>query len=96
MIVDFHNHFFPRTYLDAIRRGPSRVVVSDDPQGNPVLHSPGDYNVLVPGHRDAEYRSKVLDDAGVDTQVLTLTAPGTSLETPRQAAELAIHANDGE
>ena len=28
-----------------------------DEEGNPVLHSPGDYNVAVPGHRDIEYRT---------------------------------------
>jgi aminocarboxymuconate-semialdehyde decarboxylase len=60
-----------------------------------VLHSPGDYNVLVPGHRDLEHRIAALDRAGVDRQVLTLTAPGTSIEAPERAAELAAIVNDG-
>jgi aminocarboxymuconate-semialdehyde decarboxylase len=94
MIIDFHNHYFPPQYLDAIRTGGSHFRVTEDQEGNPVLHSPGDYNVLVPGHRDLAFRSKVLDDAGVDKQVLTFTAPGTSIETPDRAVELSRVIND--
>lgn len=95
MIVDFHNHYFPPEYVAAIRKGPSRFRITEDDDGNPVLHSPGDYNVLVPGHRDLEVRAAVLNEAGVDRQVLTLTAPGTSIEPPERAAELARLINDG-
>jgi aminocarboxymuconate-semialdehyde decarboxylase len=94
MIIDFHNHYFPPQYLDAIRTGGSHFRVTEDDEGNPVLHSPGDYNVLVPGHRDLAFRAKVLDDAGVDKQVLTFTAPGTSIETPDRAVELSRVIND--
>jgi len=94
MIIDFHNHFYPPEFIDAVRKGPSNFTVTDDDEGNPVLHSPGDYNVIVPGHRDIEHRTRVLDEAGVDMQVLTFTAPGTSLETPERAAVLAPVIND--
>ena len=94
MIIDFHNHYFPPQYLDAIRSGGSAFRVTRDGDGNPVLHSPGDYNVLVPGHRDLEFRARVLADAGVDKQVLTFTCPGTSIETPDRAVELARIIND--
>lgn len=94
MIIDFHNHYFPPRYLDAIRSGGSRFRVTQDADGNPVLHSPGDYNVLVPGHRDLAFRARVLDDAGVDKQVLSFTCPGTSIETPDRAVELACIIND--
>jgi aminocarboxymuconate-semialdehyde decarboxylase len=94
MIIDFHNHYFPPQYLDAIRDGGSHFRVTTDEEGNPVLHSPGDYNVLVPGHRDLDFREKVLDEAGVQMQVLTFTAPGTSIETPDRAVELCTVIND--
>ena len=94
MIVDFHNHYFPPEYLDAIRSGGSHFQVTSDDDGNPVLHSPGDYNVLVPGHRDLDFREKALDEAGVRMQVITFTAPGTSIETPERAAELCQVIND--
>jgi aminocarboxymuconate-semialdehyde decarboxylase len=95
MVIDFHNHFFPEEYLAAVQRGQSNFGITVDKAGNPVLHSPGDYNVLVPGHRDAAFRAQVLEKAGVDRQVLSFTAPGTSIETPERAAELAPRINDG-
>jgi len=94
MIVDVHNHYFPPEYLDALRRGPSNFTLTTDGEGNPVLHSPGDYNVAVRGHRDIAFRAEVLSRAGVDRQVVTLTAPGTSIETPERAVELAGIVND--
>jgi aminocarboxymuconate-semialdehyde decarboxylase len=93
-ILDFHNHFYPPEYLDAIRKGPSNVRVTVDKEGNPLLHYPGDYNVAVPGHRDIDYRTAVLDKAGVAMQVITLTTPGTHIEEPRRAVELARITND--
>jgi aminocarboxymuconate-semialdehyde decarboxylase len=94
MTVDFHNHYFPPAFLEAVRRGPSAFRITDDDAGNPILHSPGDYNVVVPGHRDLEARIADLDAAGVDRQVITFTAPGTSIETPERAVELARLVND--
>jgi aminocarboxymuconate-semialdehyde decarboxylase len=95
MILDFHNHYYPPEFVAAARRGESAFRVTEDAHGNPVLHSPGDYNVLVPGHRDLEARTAALDAVGVDAQVMTLTAPGTSIESPERAAELARLVNDG-
>ena len=93
-VIDFHNHYYPPAYLDAIRAGPSAVRVTVDAQGNPVLHYPGDYNVAVAGHRDIDYRERVLIERGVDTQVLSLTTPGTHVETPETAVRMARLVND--
>lgn len=95
MILDFHNHYFPPEFVTAVRKGDSAFRVTEDRDGNPVLHSPGDYNVLVPGHRDLDARAADLDAAGVDAQVITMTAPATNIETPQRAAELARIINDG-
>jgi aminocarboxymuconate-semialdehyde decarboxylase len=93
-VIDFHNHYYPPRYLDALRGGTSSVRVTEDAAGNPLLHYPGDYNVAVRGHRDADYRAAVLAEHGVDMQVLTLTTPGTHVEPPRVAARLASLVND--
>ncbi len=93
-IVDFHNHYYPPAYLDAVRSGPSNVRVTIDDEGNPLLHYPGDYNIVVPGHRDIEYRTGVLERAGIDKQVLTFTSPGTHIEPPERAVRLASMVND--
>jgi len=93
-IVDVHNHFYPPEYLDALRSGKSVVRVTIDSSGNPHIHYPGDYNVAVPGHRDIAYRQSVLEADGVDTQIITLTTPGTHVESPAYAATLARLVND--
>jgi aminocarboxymuconate-semialdehyde decarboxylase len=93
-VIDVHNHFYPPAYLDALRAGPSAVRVTTGAGGDPLLHYPGDYNVAVRGHRDIAYREEVLEREGVDTQVLTLTTPGTHVETPARAVELARLVND--
>src|SRR6266850_6480993 len=94
-VIDFHNHFYPPAYLDALRSGSSRVQVTIDAEGNPVLHYPGDYNIAVRGHRDIAYRESVLKELGVDTQILSLTTPGTHVEEPALAVKLARLVNDG-
>jgi aminocarboxymuconate-semialdehyde decarboxylase len=94
-IIDFHNHFYPPAYLDALRSGTSQVTVTIDAEGNPRLHYPGDYNIAVRGHRDIDYRERVVAEHGVDLQILTLTTPGTHVETPPTAVALARLVNDG-
>lgn len=94
MIIDVHNHFYPPEYLDALRNEDSVVRVTIDGDGNPCVHYPGDYNVAVRGHRDIAYRADVLARDGVDTQILSLTTPGTHVEEPRRAVRLARLVND--
>jgi len=93
-IIDFHNHFYPPEYLESIQTGPSNIKVTFDADNNPLLHYPGDYNIVVRGHRDIEYRAEVLAKAGVDKQVLTFTTPGTHIESPERSVELARLVND--
>ncbi|HEV2448386.1 MAG TPA: hypothetical protein VGS58_20780, partial [Candidatus Sulfopaludibacter sp.] len=83
-IIDFHNHYYPPAYLEALRSGSSAVEVTIDHEGNPRIYYPGDYNIAVPGHRDIDYRE----------QVLTLTTPGTHVEAPATASKFAALVND--
>jgi aminocarboxymuconate-semialdehyde decarboxylase len=80
--------------MQALQSGQSSVKVTIDEDGNPNLHYPGDYNVAVRGHRDLAYRQEVLDQHGVTMQAITLTTPGTHVETPARAAKLASLVND--
>ena len=95
-IVDFHNHFYPPEYMTALKAAgaDSAVKVTYDDDGNPCVHYPGDYNILVPGHRDIDYRERVLIEHGVDTQVISFTTPGVHVETPARAVEWARLVND--
>lgn len=92
--IDFHNHVYPPEYVKVIEAGPSAYTVTYDNDGNPVLHSPGDYNILVPGHRLIDYRKTVLDEYGLDMQVISFTAPGTLIETPERSEVLSKKIND--
>ena len=94
MIIDFHNHYYPPEYLEFVKRGPARVKLDYGADGNPRLHYPGDYNILVPGHRDLDYREGVLNDHSVDMQVVTFTTPGVHFESPGIATEMARAVND--
>jgi len=95
-LIDFHNHFYPPEYVAALKdpAAKSSVKVTYDNEGNPCVHYPGDYNILVPGHRDIDYRQRVLDEHGVATQVLTFTTPGVHVETPETAVAWARMVND--
>jgi aminocarboxymuconate-semialdehyde decarboxylase len=93
-IVDFHNHYYPPVYVEALMTSASAVKVTYDDDGNPCVHYPGDYNILVPGHRDLDYRRRVLEEHGVDTQVLSFTTPGVHVESPADAVRMARQIND--
>ncbi|MGH7712304.1 MAG: amidohydrolase family protein [Gemmatimonadaceae bacterium] len=94
MIIDVHNHYYPPAFIDALRMGPSAITVEEDAEGNPVLVSPGDKNFAVRGHRDIAYREQAIAAAGIDMQVITLTAPGTTMEAPERSARHASLVND--
>jgi aminocarboxymuconate-semialdehyde decarboxylase len=94
MVIDFHNHYYPPEYLDAVKTGPARVRLDYGVDGNPRLHYPGDYNILVPGHRDLDFREGVLREHGVDLQVITFTTPGVHFEDPPTAIAMARQVND--
>ena len=93
-IVDVHNHYYPPEYIKALEQGPSAVRITYDQEKNPCLHYPGDYNVAVPGHRDIALREQVMREQGIDTQIITLTTPGTHIEEPATAVRLAKLVND--
>ena len=93
-VIDFHNHVYPPEYVEAVRQGPSAYTVTDDEAGNPVLHSPGDYNILVPSHRLMDVRQEAIRAAGVDKQIISFTAPGTLIEMPQRSVELSRIVND--
>ena len=93
-IFDFHNHFYPPEYLQELQAAPSNVRVAFDSSQNPILHYPGDYNIVVRDHRDIAFRETVLKRAGINKQVLTFTTPGTHVESPQRTAALARIVND--
>jgi len=93
-IIDVHNHFYPMKYVEAVAQSSAQIRVTYDKDGNPELHSPGDINVVVPGHRDITHRDAALSKAGVDHHLFSFTCPGVVVEPPQRAVELARIIND--
>ncbi|UCC74489.1 MAG: amidohydrolase [Gemmatimonadota bacterium] len=93
-VIDFHNHYYPPEYIEALKSTQTSITVTIDSEGNPLLHSPGDINIAVRGHRDIEYRQSVLDGEEIDMQVLTFTSPGVQVHAPSQATAFARMVND--
>lgn len=95
MIIDWHNHFYPDTYLKGLKKESSYARVERDAQGRLLIHYEGDYNVVVGPHIDLVDRVKGMDRGGLDMQVLTLTTPSVEREKPETGVRLARMANDG-
>jgi len=80
LIVDFHSHFYPKSYIDEIKKGGGYAKLETDTQGRMIMQYVGDYNVVAGGHVNLEDRLKAMKDCGVDMQVITLTTPGVERE----------------
>ena len=61
MIIDFHNHFYPETYLNELKRRKGYASVERDQHGRLLIHYAGDYNIVVGPHVDPEDRLKAMD-----------------------------------
>jgi aminocarboxymuconate-semialdehyde decarboxylase len=95
LIIDFHNHFYPKPYLDELKRKQGVASFETDKHGRLLIHYRGDYNVIVGPHIDPEDRLKAMDKYGIDMQVLTLTTPGVEREEQERGLRLSKLANDG-
>lgn len=94
MIIDIHNHYYPPRYLAALEQGGSDVRVTHDAQQRLLIQYPGDYNVVVRGHRDLAERVRAMDEHGVAVQAISLTTPGVHVESRARGIELARLVND--
>jgi aminocarboxymuconate-semialdehyde decarboxylase len=92
-IVDVHSHFWPREYLESLRAS-SDIDTTTGDDGNVRIHYPGNTTVIVRGHLDLDYREEVLDEHGVDMQVLSFSNPGTEVQPPDKAIVGARLIND--
>jgi aminocarboxymuconate-semialdehyde decarboxylase len=95
LIIDFHNHFYPKAYLDELKRGKGYASVEEDEQGRLLVRYVGDYNIVVGPHVNPEDRLKAMNKCDIDMQVLTLTTPGVEREETERGIRLAKLANDG-
>jgi predicted TIM-barrel fold metal-dependent hydrolase len=94
MIVDFHNHFYPQSYMDELKRGKGYARLKTDAQGRLLIEYIGNHNVVMGPHINLEDRLKAMDRVGIDLQVLSLTTPRVEQETAERGIRLARATND--
>ena len=93
-MFDIHTHYYPPRYLAALERGSSLVRVAHDTQGQLLIQYPGDYNIVVRGHRELDERVHAMDEHGIAVQAISLTTPGVHVEERHRGIELARLVND--
>ena len=72
MNIDFHNHFYPKAYIDELSKGGGYARVETDEHGRLLVHYEGDYNIVVGPHIDIDARLEAMDRCGVDMQLIKL------------------------
>src|SRR5438093_9341070 len=91
--IDVHTHFYPRAYVEDLRRSPG-VARIDSWGSDLAVYYAGDYNVLAPGHVSLEARLADMDAAGIEAAVVSLTTPGVQVEEASRGIALAQAVND--
>ena len=94
MKIDVHTHFYPKVYLDELRKESRVATITTDDKGRTLLKYQADYNVVDPSHVDPELHIKLMEEAAIDMQVISLTTPGIHLEERERAIEIARSVND--
>ena len=95
MIIDFHNHFYPASYLDSLQKGDFRTWVETTSSGERLLKTDRFQNELVPAHHDPTLRIEEMDQHGVLMQCLSPTIPGVHHEEAANGVRMAQMFNDG-
>jgi aminocarboxymuconate-semialdehyde decarboxylase len=94
MRIDVHSHVMPPAYLEALT-GSGRYETAQDAEGRLVVTAHGARVLTVaPAMVDVGVRLEELDAAGVDMQLLSLSAPNVYFLEGQAALDLAVSTND--
>ena len=94
-IIDFHNHYYPPEYLDALGPSGSTLKITHDAEGNPRRSL--SRRLQHHGPRASRHRlspGQCWTSRAWTSRSSTLTTPGTHVETPAAAVKLASITND--
>ncbi|MDQ2744882.1 MAG: amidohydrolase [Chloroflexota bacterium] len=95
MIIDFHVHHYPPCYLEALQSPESGLEAYRREDGRLVVRWLGGVVLTVPTPMpDTATRLGMMDDLGIETQVLSLSAPSVYFLQGRPGLDLARQVND--
>jgi len=95
MIIDLHTHFYPDEYLGALEVLDRDLEVIQDSNGVKMVRDKG-ARILTITHQmsEPEERIREMGEAGVDVQVLSLSAPNVYFASDEDSLSLAKVTND--
>jgi aminocarboxymuconate-semialdehyde decarboxylase len=95
VIIDMHVHYYLPEFVEAVRSsGAFDVYIRDD--GRIVVKWRGGVTLTVPQpHPDVEVRLAMMDELGIDMQVLSVPSPSAYFEEGDAAIRVAQIVNDG-
>lgn len=97
MKIDVHNHFYPRRFLDELDTHGAAlgIGIEQDEWRRPVIVQRGNRVVTITTPmNDIQRRLEDMEKAGIDVQVLTLSAPSVDLFSVEIAERLSRVVND--
>ena len=95
MLIDIHTHIYTQRWLEILQEHSGIYRLKIRPDGQKEIFR-GDTPVSIPqaGHFDYDIRIKVMDEAGIDISVVSLTAPSVYWGTEEVSCLAAQEAND--
>ena len=95
MLIDIHTHIYTQRWLEILQEQSGIYHLKIRPDGQKEIFR-GDTPVSIPqaGHFDYGLRIKLMDKAGIDISVVSLTAPSVYWGTEEVSCLAAQEAND--
>jgi aminocarboxymuconate-semialdehyde decarboxylase len=95
-IIDVHTHAFTRHFMDVLKTKGGIYNLQTRPDGQIEIFR-GDTPVAIPqaGHFDYELRLRVMDQAGIDVSVVSLTCPNVYWGDEAVSRDVARDSNAG-
>jgi aminocarboxymuconate-semialdehyde decarboxylase len=95
MRVDIHNHFYPGTYLQELEARGRDVRIGTDAQGRRYIEEGGSRLVtLTQPMVDLDARFAMMDDTGIDVQIMSMTSPNVYAFEAGDSVQVARMVND--
>ena len=95
MIIDIHTHAYTRRWLEILKEQGGDYHLKTRPDGHEEIYR-GETPVAFPqpGHFDYALRIKMMDEAGIDMSVVSLTCPNVYWGTEEVSCMAARESND--